>query len=58
MEPMFASIRPEASKYELLARSFPLPNDEVLTLLTFTGGEMMKERESSWSYRLRERDDQ
>jgi Zn-dependent peptidase ImmA (M78 family) len=42
---------PEAARYELLEHSFPLPNSEVLTLLTFTDGEMMEERDSSWSFR-------
>jgi hypothetical protein len=40
-----------AERYEMLEHTFPLPNDEILTLLTFTDGEMMEEKDSSWAYR-------
>lgn len=42
-----------AERYEMLEHTFPLPNDEILTLLTFTDAEMMEEADSSWSYRRR-----
>jgi hypothetical protein len=35
----------------MLEHTFPLPNDEILTLLTFTDAEMMEEKDNSWSYR-------
>jgi len=37
----------------MLEHTFPLPNDEILTLLTFTDGEMMEETDTSWSSRRR-----
>ena len=43
--------RQEAERYEMLEHTFPLPNDETLTLLTFTDGEMMEEIDTSWSHR-------
>jgi hypothetical protein len=45
--------RREAERYEMFEHTFPLPNDEILTLLTFTDGEMMEETDTSWSYRRR-----
>lgn len=45
--------RRDAERYMMLEHTFPLPNDEVLTLLTFTDGDMMEERDTSWSYRRR-----
>ena len=45
--------RHEAGRYELLEHTFPLPNNEILTLLTFMDGEMMEERDTSWAYRRR-----
>jgi hypothetical protein len=45
--------RREAERYEMLEHTFPLPNDEILTLLTFTDGEMMEEIDTSSSYRRR-----
>jgi hypothetical protein len=45
--------RREAERYEMLEHTFPLPNDEVLTLLTFTDGEMMEETDTSWASRRR-----
>jgi len=43
--------RSEAEKFEIFEQTFPLPNNEILTLLTFTDEEMMTERDTSWSYR-------
>ena len=40
-----------AERYEMLEHTFPLPNDEILTLLTFTDADMMEEKDTSWSYR-------
>jgi len=45
--------RSEAERYELQEHTFPLPNNEILTLLTFTDAEMMEERDVSWSHRRR-----
>jgi IrrE N-terminal-like domain len=45
--------RVEANRYEIFEHSFPLPNDEVLTLLTFTDEEMMEERDPPRSFRRR-----
>ncbi|GLH79747.1 hypothetical protein SSBR45G_46560 [Bradyrhizobium sp. SSBR45G] len=42
-----------AERHQLFEHTFPLPNDEILTLLTFTDAEMMEENDSSWSYRRR-----
>jgi hypothetical protein len=47
------SPRLPAERYELQEHTFPLPNSEILTLLTFTGAEMMEERDTSWAYRRR-----
>lgn len=41
-----------AERHEMLEHTFPLPNDEILTLLTFTDAEMMEEQDT-WSYRRR-----
>jgi hypothetical protein len=40
-----------AECYQMLEHTFPLPNDEILTLLTFTDAEMMEEKDNAWSYR-------
>jgi Zn-dependent peptidase ImmA (M78 family) len=45
--------RSEANRYEMFEHTFPLPNDEVLTLLTFTDEEMMEEWDTSRSFRRR-----
>lgn len=45
--------RPEAKNYEMFEHTFPLPNDQVLTLLTFTDPDMMEERDTSRSFRRR-----
>ena len=37
----------------MLEHTFPLPNEEVLTLLTFTDAEMMEEKDTSRAYRRR-----
>ena len=42
-----------AERYQILEHTFPLPNDESLTLLTFSDAEMMEEEDNSWSYRRR-----
>ncbi len=42
--------RPEAERYEISEQSFPLPNDEVLTLLTFSDPDMMDERQRPRQY--------
>jgi hypothetical protein len=49
--------RSEAEKFEIFEQTFPLPNNEILTLLTFTDEEMMTERDTSWSYRHKLRHD-
>ena len=36
--------RTEAVRFEITEQSFPLPNDEVLTLLTFPDSDMMEDR--------------
>ncbi|SHH42017.1 ImmA/IrrE family metallo-endopeptidase [Bradyrhizobium erythrophlei] len=43
-----------AERYQIFEHTFPLPNDEILTLLTFTDAEMMDERDSSSVYRRRD----
>jgi hypothetical protein len=45
--------RTEANRYEIFEHTFPLPNDEVLTLLTFTDEEMVEERDPPRSFRRR-----
>jgi len=40
-----------AERYQMLEHTFPLPNDEILTLLTFTDAEMMEEKDNAGSYR-------
>lgn len=42
-----------AERHQMFEHTFPLPNDEILTLLTFTDAEMMEEQDSSWSYKRR-----
>lgn len=42
-----------AERHQMFEHTFPLPNDEILTLLTFTDPEMMEEQDSSWSYKRR-----
>ncbi|MCW6509875.1 ImmA/IrrE family metallo-endopeptidase [Lichenifustis flavocetrariae] len=44
--------RPEAERYEVSEQSFPLPNNEVLTLLTFSDPAMMEEQRERRQYGL------
>jgi hypothetical protein len=43
--------RAEAQNYELFEHTFPLPNEKILTLLTFTDENMMEEHDTSRSFR-------
>jgi hypothetical protein len=43
--------RAEAQRYEMFEHTFPLPNDQILTLLTFTDEGMIEERSGSSSSR-------
>lgn len=43
--------RAEAKNYEIFEHTFPLPNNKILTLLTFTDENMMDERDTSRSFR-------
>lgn len=45
--------RTEAQQYEIFEHTFPLPNNKILSLLTFTDAEMMEERDTYRSVRRR-----